>query len=90
MILVQCGQEHVSGSWNSEDIMNGSFTMRKIIAVKYVLLSLVSKLAGLSLKWFTDNQNVPRILSCENRRDPYSWKLLIFYRSAVGTISRLK
>ena len=60
---VQCGRECVAGSWTSEE-MSGSSTLREILAVKYVLLSLVSKLAGSSVKWFTDNQNVPRILSC--------------------------
>jgi hypothetical protein len=59
--LVQCGRpECVAGSWNRED-MSVSSTLRDILAVKYVLLSLVSKLVGSSIKWFTDNQNVPRI-----------------------------
>lgn len=65
--LVQCGRECVSGSWTSA-ARNTSSTLREILAVKYVLMSFVSKLAGASVKWFTDNQNVPRILSCGSRR----------------------
>lgn len=37
--------------------------MREILAVKFVLLSLLDQLSGLTVKWFTDNQNVPRIIS---------------------------
>ena len=33
---------------------------------KAVLLSLLDQLSGLTVKWFTDNQNVPRIVSIFN------------------------
>lgn len=60
--FVQCGQDLVSGTW-SEKEMHTSSTLREILAVKFVLLSLLDKLSGLTVKWFTDNQNVPRIIS---------------------------
>ena len=60
--FVQCGVDLVSGVW-SEDQMHSSSTFREILAVKFVLLSLVSQLSGMTVKWFTDNQNVPRIIS---------------------------
>ena len=43
--------------------MHSSSTFRKILAVKFDLLSLVNQLSGKTVKWFTDNQNVPRIIS---------------------------
>ena len=43
--------------------MHSSSTFREILAVKFDLLSLVNQLSGKTVKWFTDNQNVPRIIS---------------------------
>ena len=60
--FVQCGLDLVSGVWSHEE-MRSSSTFREILAVKFVLLSLVNQLSGLTVKWFTDNQNVPRIIS---------------------------
>ena len=60
--FVQCGQDLVSGTWSDEE-MRTSSTLREILAVKFVLLSLLDQLSGLTVKWFTDNQNVPRIVS---------------------------
>ena len=60
--FVQCGVDLVSDFW-SEDQMHSSSTFREILAVKFVLLSLVNQLSGMTVKWFADNQNVPRIIS---------------------------
>lgn len=60
--FVQCGVDLVSGVW-SEDQMHSSSTFREILVVKFVLLSLVNQLLGTTVKWFTDNQNVPQIIS---------------------------
>ena len=60
--LVKCGKHEVAGSW---DIHQLSFisTLKELLAVKYVLISLIDKLSGFSLKWFTDNKNVALILN---------------------------
>lgn len=60
--FVQCGLDLVSGVSSHEE-MGTSSTFREILAVKFVLLSLVNQLSGLTVKWFTDNQNVLSILS---------------------------
>lgn len=60
--FVQCGVDLACGVW-SEDQMHSSSTFREILAVKFVLLSLVNQLSGTTVKRFTDNQNVPRIIS---------------------------
>lgn len=59
---MQCRLDLVSGVSSLQE-MGTSSTFREILAVKFVLLSLVNQLSGLTVKWFTDNQNVPRILS---------------------------
>ena len=60
--FAQCGPDLVPGVWSHEE-MGTSSTFKEILAVKFVLLSLVNQLSGLTVEWFTDNQNVPRILS---------------------------
>ena len=42
--------------------------MREILAVRKVLQSFAPKLAGLCVKWYTDNQNVARIISVGSRK----------------------
>ena len=59
---VQCGLDLVSGVWSHEEMQTSS-TFRESLAGKFVLLSLVKQLSGLTAKWFTDNRNVPRIIS---------------------------
>ena len=81
--LVQCGRENVSGSWTVGQ-MAGSSTLREILAVKLVLLSLVPKLTGSSAKWFTDNQNVPRILTCGSRKTHLRSEALDIYHICVN------
>ena len=65
---VKCGNNLVSGTWGPK-VLGSSSTKREILAVKYVLLSLVDRLSGLTLKWFSDNQNVPRIIQCGSAKD---------------------
>ena len=66
--FVQCGLDLASGVW-SHDEMQTSSTFREILAVKFVLLSLVKQLSGLTVKWFTDNHNVPRIISSGSSKE---------------------
>ena len=48
---VQCGKNLVAGRWNATE-MQASSTLKEILAVKYVLLSLIDKLSDCSIKWF--------------------------------------
>ena len=60
--IVELGpQVAAQGVWSS-DMANQSSTLREILAVRKVLESFAPKLAGLCVKWFTDNQNVARII----------------------------
>ena len=60
--LVKCGKHEVAGSWDIHQLSFSS-TLKELLAVKYVLISLIDKLPGFSVKWFTDNKNVALILS---------------------------
>ena len=55
------------GVW-SADLAKESSTMREILAVRKVLQSFAPKLAGLCVKWYTDNQNVARIIDVGSRK----------------------
>ena len=60
--IVELGpQVAAQGVWSS-DMANQSSTLREILALRKVLESFAPKLAGLCVKWFTDNQNVARII----------------------------
>ena len=54
---------HVAeGIWSPEEARQNS-TWRELVAVSRVLDSIASKLCNMRVKWFSDNQNVVRILS---------------------------
>ena len=60
--IVELGpQVAAQGVW-SADLAKESSTMREILAVRKVLQPFAPKLAGLCVKWYTDNQNVARII----------------------------
>ena len=65
--IVELGpQVAAQGVW-SADLAKESFTMREILAVRKVLQSFAPTLAGLCVKWYTDNQNVARIIDFGSR-----------------------
>ena len=76
--FVQCGVDLVSGVW-SEDQMHSSSTFREILAVKFVLLFLVNQLSGTTVKRFTDNQNVPPIISSGSSKGHLQSKALFIF-----------
>ena len=66
--IVELGpQVAAQGVW-SADLTKESFTMREILAVRKVLQSFAPTLAGLCVKWYTDNQNVARIIDFGSRK----------------------
>lgn len=66
--IVELGpQVAAQGVW-SPDLAKESSTMREIVAVRKVLHSFAPKLAGLCVKWHTDNQNVVRIIDVGSRK----------------------
>ena len=66
--IVELGpQVAAQGVW-SADLAKESSTVREILAVRKVLQSFVPKLAGLCVKWHTDNQNVARTIGVGSRK----------------------
>ena len=67
------------GTWNEIEVSQSS-AMRELIAVRNVLQSFSSKISGLTVKWFTDNQNVARIQEVgSGKRHLQNEALNIFY-----------
>ena len=66
--IVELGpQMAAQGVWSADSAMRSS-TMREILAVRKVLQSFAPKLAGLCVKWYTDNQNVAHIIDIGSRK----------------------
>ena len=61
-----------------------SSTLREILAVSKVLQSFAPKLAGLCVKWHTDNQNVARIIGVVSRISGLQAKRSVFLRFAFS------
>ena len=58
---VEHGHLIANGHWSEEEA-KGSSTLRELKAVRMVLESFQSKLGNERIRWFTDNQNVVRIV----------------------------
>ena len=65
--VVELGLVVAHGQW-TELQMTYSSTWRELKAVDLVLRSFADKLAGHAVKWFTDNQNVVRIVQAGSRQ----------------------
>ena len=61
--MVEHGNLVANGQWSPEEASQSS-TWRELRAVKMVLESFQSKLKHERVRWFTDNQNVVRIVQC--------------------------
>ena len=59
--VVEIGPSVSHGQWSVEEV-DMSSTWRELKAVFLVLLSFAEKLKGHAVKWFSDNQNVVRIV----------------------------
>ena len=64
--LVEHGCHNAHGQWLPQERIQSS-TWRELNAVHKVLASLTDKLANQRIRWFTDNQNVVRILNTGSR-----------------------
>ena len=64
---VEVGPEFVQGSWSEHEAQLTS-TWRELKAVYQVLCSLAPKLRGHIMKWFTDNQNMTRIVQSGSKK----------------------
>ena len=65
---VQHANKLVHGSWSPEECTKSS-TWREIEAVRRVLEEIAPLLAGLCVKWCSDNQNLVRILQAGSKKE---------------------
>lgn len=59
--VVEHGKHIALGQWSHEEQVKSS-TWRELVAVQRVLEAVAHKLVATRVKWFTDNQNVARIV----------------------------
>ena len=64
--LVRCSEHEVTGLWQEHRKWLSS-TLRELLAVKHVIISLIDKFSGSSIKWYTDNKNVILILNIDSK-----------------------
>ena len=76
--VVEHGPCVAHGQWSAEEAGRSS-TWRELSAVHLVLLSVAQKLVNARVRWFTDNQNVARILQVGSRKpDLHAIALKVF------------
>ena len=75
---VQCGVDLVAGNWSKQHMASSS-TLKELLAVKFVLLSMLNQLSGLPVKWSTDNQNVANLVSCGSAKAHLQAEALSIY-----------
>ena len=64
---VEHGPQVAHGQWSQQEMANSS-TWRELCTVQRVLESLAPKLRNERVRWFSDNQNVVRILTVGSRQ----------------------
>ena len=76
--------EHViaNGSWTAEEAKQSS-TWRELVAVSRVLKSMVLKLSGKRVHWFTDNLNIVHILKVGSRKPQLHEEVLKVFNMCV-------
>ena len=67
---MELGPEVAHGNWSKEEAIQSS-TWRELKAVYQVLCSLASKLRGHTVKWYSNNQNVTRIVLAGSRKQHF-------------------
>lgn len=87
--IVEHGPQIAHGQWSKEEARQSS-TWRELCGVLRVLESLAAKLRNERLKWFSDNQNVVRILTTGSRRPQLHALALNIFTICVANQIRLE
>ena len=77
------------GPWTAEEAARSS-TWRELRAVRMVLESLAPKLKNERIRWFSDNQNVVRILQTGSRKPDLQTEALAIFSTALGGQIRIE
>ena len=86
---VEHGCHVAHGAWSEEEIAQSS-TWRELRAVRMVLESLVPKLKNERVRWFSDNQNVVRILEIGSKKPQLQEEALAVFSIAAQNLIRIE
>ena len=86
---VEHGCHIAHGTWLPEEQKESS-TWRELQAVRQVLESLVGKLQNQRVRWFTDSQNVARILTVGSRKSNLQTEALAIFATALANHVRIE
>eukprot|EP00731_Ephydatia_muelleri_P008282 Em0004g620a len=79
---VEHGVHIAQGNWLPDEAVQSS-TWRKLVAVGRVLESVAHKLSNLRVRWFTDNQNVVRILQVGSAKPHIQVEALRVFKACI-------
>ena len=86
---VEHGCHIAHGQWLPQEASQSS-TWRELRAVRRVLESLVTKLRNQRVRWFTDNQNVSRIITTGSKKPQLQAEALAIYSASVANNIRIE
>jgi len=78
-----------NGQWSKEEAQQSS-TWRELRALRLVLESFGAKLQNKRIRWFTDNQNVVRIVLCGSKKPILQQEALAIFEASVVARIRLE
>ena len=78
-----------SDAW-SKEAMAQSSTWRELTAVRRLLQSLISKPKNQRIRWFSDNQNVVRILEIGSKKPCLQVETLLVFSIATRNLIRIE
>ena len=87
--MIEHSYDIAQGQWFAQEAKQSS-TRRELRAVHTVLESLTTKLQNCRVRWFTDNQNVVRILTTRSRKPALQLEALAFFRMSVLSFIRIE
>ena len=87
--LVEHGNLVANGQWSSEEAAQSS-TWRELRAVRCVLEAFQGKLQDERIRWFTDNQNVVRIIQQGSGKPALQVEALAIFSICVGNRIRME
>ena len=87
--VVEIGPQVSQGQWSTSEAVLSS-TWRELKAVDQVLRSFVKKLSGHIIKWYTDNQNVVRIIQCGSRKPHLQDGAMSIYQLCISNGIKLE
>ncbi|KAL5463210.1 hypothetical protein EMCRGX_G032089 [Ephydatia muelleri] len=86
---VEHGMHVAHGNWLPEEAVKSS-TWRELVAVSRVLDSIAPKLRNVRVRWFSDNQNVVRIIQVGSRKAHLQEQAMRVFETCIAYQIRLE